>query len=822
MRKILAALFLLFFVAKPVLAANNASSVSLSDAIYADLAVRHDLDNVSLYYTNGRQNDNIKLNETRHWLPASTVKTFAAMYAYKLINDRKLNLNTQIAIEAKNEVPTELVTEELPTLLIGDSISIDRLIRQMITQSDNTAFNTLLDVLGRDKITNYIQSLGLIHSRVGSKLNLDTSQEQYEFDIPGYGINTTTAEDYAKAFDLIYRNKIPGAKSLFTILKDQKINNMIPLFLPKEVVCAHKTGDLDPLFHDGGICQSKNQSYIITIFTNAGDPNLLAHLSELIYRKDFNLVGENTQKKSVGKIFENHPIDPLVMNQVPTHVLGTSTNNADLLIPAITAADLGVTSKDLSSIFTAKDLPKVFIPADSPFHILSDAWQVAKAVFAPTSNARLDSNLENAKLRIAEAKDLLNRGKIKEADIVLKNIQSGLVTLSKDKVLSQNSSAQNTIQAVSETRFSILADELNKSKGNTRLALIKEIADQAKDTIKNIQPNIPDATNASNPLQKPLIGNVTNVTPTEIIVRTAGGQEIKIPTNSQTLVKDKGKAPAISPTPSETITQNLTASPKPSLNSIAIGTTVALIGSTTNNKFSPTLILTNVPKELAAPQPVTVAKVDTRNNTMVVVENGIYIQVNINKNTNIKGKDTNIPLKAINPGDIVVVHGEPLTPSTSTNKATSPISAPTVSVNPNTTSAPKANTTSTPQGTVSLSPGPSSIPSPIISRSTNASLSPSPVNPTLQIRTSKTSNIQTQQAGPQTKTPPAITNTQVKVQPVIIQSTSVQVIQKKENVTTPPPASKPSQQIQPQKESKKTEPHKPPEPIISKEDEKKK
>jgi beta-lactamase class A len=198
------------------------SGPSLSDAVYADLATQHYLDNVSIFYSDGKLNNDIKVNESRHWLPASTVKTFAAMYAYKLISEHKLSLSDTFRIDEKNDVPTELVTEELPTLLEGDSVSLSRLIRQMITQSDNTAFNVLLDILGRDKITSYIQSLGLAHSNVGSKLNLDTSQTQYEYDIPGYGINTTTADDYARAFTLIKRNKIPGAHDLFMVLKDQK------------------------------------------------------------------------------------------------------------------------------------------------------------------------------------------------------------------------------------------------------------------------------------------------------------------------------------------------------------------------------------------------------------------------------------------------------------------------------------------------------------------------------------------------------------------------------------------------------------------------
>lgn len=148
---------------------SGSTELSLSDAVYADLALRGYLDNVSVFYADGKAANDIKLNEGRHWIPASTVKTFAAMYAYKMIADKKLKLADTQTIDVKNEVPTELVTDELPALILGDNVTVERLIRQMITQSDNTAFNQLLDVLGRDNINNYIQSLGLIYIAVSAQ-----------------------------------------------------------------------------------------------------------------------------------------------------------------------------------------------------------------------------------------------------------------------------------------------------------------------------------------------------------------------------------------------------------------------------------------------------------------------------------------------------------------------------------------------------------------------------------------------------------------------------------------------------------------------------
>lgn len=651
----------IFSFSKPVIYAqtqdilSSSTQVNLTDAIYADLAVRGYLDNVSVYYTDGTPTDDIKLNETRHWLPASTVKTYAAMYAYKLISEGKMHLNDIVTIDAKNDVPTELVTNSLPTLLIGDEVTIDLLIRQMITQSDNTAFNQLVDVLGRDNITAYIQSLGLNHSHVGSKLNLDDSQTQYEYDVPGYGVNTTTAEDYAKAFLLIKNNKVAGAKDLFTVLAQQKINNMIPLYLPKTVVCAHKTGDLAPLYHDGGICEDKIHSYVLTIFTNADDPDLLAHLSEITYTKNFQLVGQSLTNNQPLSQNLNQPLDRLVINPPKTNVLGASTM-LNFPVPDITAADLGIKASDLSLVIPTNKLPNVFIPVDSNFHSLIDIWQFAKLLVAKGPEEKMGINLQTAQLRLAEAKDLLSRGKIQEAQAILSVIQKGLDKISKDPIIQTNASDQTAIQAISQTRFSLLGGQLEKTTGRAKLAVIKEIATQARETIQQVQPHIPEAISESSPTQRPIIGNIVNTTPTTITVKTAGGQQITIPTNHSAItVKQE-----ISSLPSKT----------PVSNTLTVGTTIAIVGSTVDNHFSPSFILKNVPKELAAPEPVTVAKVDTKHNTLVVSENGVYTQVDISPNTVIKGADTNIPLKSIQPGDIVVVRGQPLTPAAQTTAPT--------------------------------------------------------------------------------------------------------------------------------------------------------
>jgi len=754
--------FLLFFLfgvifffpqnsAKKVFAEDN-SDVTLSDAIYADLAVRNYLDNVSVVLKDNNSSNNVTINEKRYWVPASTVKLFAGMYAYKLIAEKKLHVDDQITIEGKNVVPTELVSDELPALQEGDSVSVERLIKQMLTQSDNTAFNMLLDVLDRQKITQYIRDIGLTHSAVGSKLNLDTSQEQYEFDVPGYGINTTTAEDYAQAFTYIKERKILGAADLFNILLQQKINTMIPLLLPKDVQVAHKTGDLDPLYHDGGIIIKGNNSYVLSVFTNTGDPNIVAHISDLVYTKNYNLVGAAIQGKPLSMdTFSNQTLDPLLLQpNIPRTVLGAQTK-AFFQTPSITAADLGITANDLSVAVSKKDLPKVIISADSPWHFLIPAWQQVKDAFTLEPKARAEIALDGLTRQLAESKDLQTRGNTRLANNILQQMQTTLIVKAKEKVIASDAKEQSTIQTISETRFGLLADELKSANPEEKKLLIKEIAQQAKSTLANIQPFIPKAINATNPTQKPLIGEVIENTKTALTVKTAGGQQLTIPTENQEIkVREKKTLPL---PPAEV-----------NVSSIQPGTTVALVGSSTNNTFTPSFILTNLPKELAAPEPVTVLKINQKNHTMIVSENDVPVQVDITQKTPIKGADTNVSLKEIKPGDTVVVHGQPIQTSIPTQ-----ILTPTIPL---------------------LKSG--------VSHSQTIISPPKTVTTPVLIPTS--SVIQQKNTVSQKSNPPVIQ--QQTVAPKVIQSTTIQVVEKKED-SKPKDVSKPqTQQQQPKQESK--------------------
>src|SRR5260221_4950725 len=178
------------------------TNVSIPDEVYADLALQHELNHVSVYYFDENAKNTVTINANKNWDPASTIKLYVAMYAFDQVAAGNISLDSQVIVEDKNVAPSQAFPNGYPLLRAGDTVSVYELLDRMITQSGNSSYNTLLDLLDRVKITKYVHDLGLVNSSVGAKLNLDDEQERIDSPSPGFGSNKTNADDYARALIL--------------------------------------------------------------------------------------------------------------------------------------------------------------------------------------------------------------------------------------------------------------------------------------------------------------------------------------------------------------------------------------------------------------------------------------------------------------------------------------------------------------------------------------------------------------------------------------------------------------------------------------------
>ena len=251
-------------------------------------------DNISIYYNNLAYNYVVSINADRSWIPASVVKVFVLPEAFRQKEERIINFDSRVVIDQDNVVPTELESQDYQPLRAGSRATIRELVYAMITQSDNTAYNTLLDILDRRNVTATLRKLGLANTVVGEKLSLDDTQYAIDLMVPGRQPNRTTAQDFANLFTILYNKKIADADEMITILKQQKLNDMLPAMLPPHTQIAHKTGAWSPYYHDGGIVYKPNEPYIIAVFTDADNPNVVARLSKIAYYKSRDVLGVST------------------------------------------------------------------------------------------------------------------------------------------------------------------------------------------------------------------------------------------------------------------------------------------------------------------------------------------------------------------------------------------------------------------------------------------------------------------------------------------------------------------------------------------------
>jgi beta-lactamase class A len=116
----------------------------------------------------------------------------------------------------------------------------------MITISDNSAANVLLDLIGMERINATVLKLGLQHTRLERHF-MDFEARQAGRD------NWTTAADMALLFSALPGDRVPSAARILQILQRQHDNALLSAYWEEDGLFAHKTGGLPGVVHDAGL-----------------------------------------------------------------------------------------------------------------------------------------------------------------------------------------------------------------------------------------------------------------------------------------------------------------------------------------------------------------------------------------------------------------------------------------------------------------------------------------------------------------------------------------------------------------------------------------
>lgn len=241
---------------------------------------------VGLYYKDLTTGEEIFYAEGEDRFEAASVIKLAIMAeAFRQVEEGRLTPETRVVLRSQDKVPSgetphygeewaagriapgELYPESgvLNYLHDGTELTLADLYTVMIVISDNTATNLLIDLLGKDRINQLLESLGFTATRLARKL----------FEQPENGEkveNYISVREMGQLLELIYRGQLISEKAsrdMAAVLTNQQVNHKIPFYI-SDLPIAHKTGEDSGITNDVAIVYG-DRPFILCLAANETD-----------------------------------------------------------------------------------------------------------------------------------------------------------------------------------------------------------------------------------------------------------------------------------------------------------------------------------------------------------------------------------------------------------------------------------------------------------------------------------------------------------------------------------------------------------------------
>ncbi|MGH2559949.1 MAG: serine hydrolase [Thermomicrobiales bacterium] len=201
----------------------------------------------------------------RHFRAASTVKIPIMVEIYRQIDAGERSLTDPYTLTRADKAPGSGVLLHLHD---GIELTLDDLLHLMISISDNTATNVLIDLAGMERVNATMRDLGMTASVLCRKMRGKPAP-------PGDPENWATPDDYARAIQAILGNTAASAAScgrMVEKLQRQQNARRIARYLPPDddrVRWGSKTGTVGEVTNDVGFVTTDRGTLILAVFTAA-------------------------------------------------------------------------------------------------------------------------------------------------------------------------------------------------------------------------------------------------------------------------------------------------------------------------------------------------------------------------------------------------------------------------------------------------------------------------------------------------------------------------------------------------------------------------
>lgn len=218
--------------------------------------------------------------------PASVYKMYVAMEVLKQVSNGEYSLYKPYVVKSPNDVDRsrEIDYDPRPLLKNNDTVTINYLLDLMITRSDNSAANCLIDIATRNRINQTMHQYNWYGSEVTRKFL------KRSFEDPGYDTIRSTETNSLHAADFMYKiysNQLVNpwvSMQMKALLGRQLDTTKLSTGLPTSAMFYHKTGWWSIYTNDVGIVEDGNIKYVIALFTPVTEEKVRLKMKELSRR----------------------------------------------------------------------------------------------------------------------------------------------------------------------------------------------------------------------------------------------------------------------------------------------------------------------------------------------------------------------------------------------------------------------------------------------------------------------------------------------------------------------------------------------------------
>ena len=200
-------------------------------------------------------------NENVSMTAAGCMKLPIAVSLIKAVEDKKVDFMDKIKIQTSDKVYGTGIIHEFNER----EYTVFELLVIMLIQSDNTAANKIIDIVGMEQINEDIIAMGLKNTR----LNRKTNDERTDItDIE----NITTAYDLSKIWKHLSNGTFlskDNGQMLIDILRRQQIKNKLDLYIPDDlnIEISSKTGDKKGVENDTAYLELPKGKFVFTVLS---------------------------------------------------------------------------------------------------------------------------------------------------------------------------------------------------------------------------------------------------------------------------------------------------------------------------------------------------------------------------------------------------------------------------------------------------------------------------------------------------------------------------------------------------------------------------